>query len=120
MAALLKLRKFLNRRLDLDRTGGTLFMRDDHTLILADTAGFTSSHAALLQTVFPHVTFSVLSSEGSGSGFIVVFACRGQGDRAWQRSGVRLLLHVACLLVCAWAAPAGGSAARAPFFGFSV
>lgn len=120
MAALLKLRKFLGRRLDLERTGGVLFTRDDHTLILADTPCFTSSHAVLLQTVFPHVTFSVVSSEGSASGFIVVFACHGEGDRAWQRSGVRLLLHVACLLVCAWTAAAGGSAARAPFFGFSV
>jgi hypothetical protein len=79
-----------------------LLTRDDHTLILADTASFTSSHAALLQTVFPHVSFSVLSSEGSASGFIVVFACDRQGDRAWQRSGMRLLLHVACLLACVW------------------
>lgn len=102
MAALQKLRNFLSRRLDLERTGGVLFTRDDHTLILADTANFSSSHAALLQTVFPHVSFSVLSSEGSASGFIVVFACDRQGDRAWQRSGMRLLLHVACLLACVW------------------
>ena len=102
MAALLKLRNFLSRRLDLERTGGVFFTRDDHTLILADTASFTSSHAALLQTVFPHVSFSVLSSEGIASGFVVVFACDRQGDRAWQRSCMRLLLHVACLLACVW------------------
>jgi len=100
MAALGKLRTFLTRRLDLERTGGVLFARDDRTLILADTGAFTSSHAALLQTVFPHISFSVLSSESSASGFIVVFGCDRDCDRAWQRSAMRLLLHVAFLLAC--------------------
>lgn len=103
MAALAKLRTFLSRRLDLERTGGVLFARDDHTLILADTGTFTSSHAALLQTVFPHISFSVVSSESSASGFIVVFGCNRDSDRAWQRSAMRLLLHVVCLLGCVWA-----------------
>lgn len=102
MAALAKLRQFLSRRLDLERTGGVFFTRDDHTLILADTGTFTSSHAALLQTVFPHVSFSVVSSESSASGFIIIFGCDREGDRAWQRSAMRLLLHVGCLLVCVW------------------
>lgn len=104
MAAMAKLRSFLTRRLDLERTGGVLFARDDRTLILADTGTFTSSHAALLQTVFPHISFSVVSSESSASGFIIVFGCGKEGDRAWQRSVMRLLLHVACLLASVWAA----------------
>jgi hypothetical protein len=104
MAAVAKLRSFLTRRLDLERTGGVLFARDDRTLILADTGTFTSSHAALLQTVFPHISFSVVSSESSASGFIIVFGCDKEGDRAWQRSAMRLLLHVACLLASVWAA----------------
>lgn len=61
MAAVAKLRSFLTRRLDLERTGGVLFARDDRTLILADTGTFTCSHAALLRTVFPHIFFTLMA-----------------------------------------------------------
>ena len=61
MAAVAKLRTFLTRRLDLERTGGVLFARDDRTLILADTGTFTCSHAALLRTVFPHIFFTLMA-----------------------------------------------------------
>ena len=66
------IQKYLSRRLELERHGGTIFARDEHTLILADSGKFTSSHAALLQTVFPHVTFSVVPCDSSASGFIVI------------------------------------------------
>jgi hypothetical protein len=96
------IQKYLSRRLELERHGGTIFARDEHTLILADTGKFTSSHAALLQTVFPHVTFSVVPCDSSTSGFIVIFCCSPTGERAWQRSALRLALHIACLLLCAF------------------
>jgi len=36
------IQKYLSRRLELERHGGTIFARDEHTLILADTGKFTS------------------------------------------------------------------------------
>lgn len=98
-----KLRRFLYSRLDMQRTGGVLFARDNHTLILADTAAFTSSHAALVETAFPHVRFSVVSCDSSASGFIVVFSA-AEDNRTWRRSATRLLLHILCFIASVYVA----------------
>jgi len=97
-----QLRQFLHRRLNLQRTGGVLFARDEHTLILADTAAFTSSHAALVETAFPHVRFSVVACDSSASGFIVVFSA-AQDNGTWRRSATRLLLHLLCFVAAVYA-----------------
>jgi hypothetical protein len=99
MTALAKLRRFLHRRLDVERTGGVFFARDDYTLILADTSAFTSAHAKLIEAVFPHVIFSVVACDSSASGFIVIFNT-AQDDRTWRRAGIRLVLHLMCFVVC--------------------
>ena len=103
MDTMKQLKRFLHGRLDVDRTGGVLFMRDDTTLILADKSTFTSTQAKLLEAVFPHVRFSVVSCETSASGFIVIFGCDVNSDRGWQRSAVRLMLHVLCFTCAVWA-----------------
>jgi hypothetical protein len=98
MSTLSQLRLFLNGRLDLQRTGGVLFQRDDTTLLMTDVSVFTQSHVKLLESSFPHVSFSVLACETSTSGFIVVFSSCTEHDRAWHRCVVRLLLHIVCFL----------------------
>ena len=101
MSTLSQLKRFLNRRLDLQRNGGVLFDRDNQTLLMTDVHVFTQAHAKLLESSFPQVRFAVMSCETSARGFIVVFSsCTGQ-DRAWQRSVVRLLLHILCFFATA-------------------
>ncbi len=113
---LANLRKFLHNRLDLERTGGVLFQRDSHTLILADTAAFTRLHSTLLETAFPHVNFSVISCESSASGFIIMFTV-AEDTRLWRRSATGLLLHFLCFISCVYVT-AFGSATQ--FFGFRI
>jgi hypothetical protein len=93
-------RRFLLRRLDLQRTGGVLFTRDDSTLILADVSVFSSAHAQLLEAAFPHVSFAVVACETSASGFIVVFSCAAD-DGVCRRSALRLILHLFFFVACA-------------------
>jgi len=97
-----RLRRFLQSRLNLQRTGGVLFVRDVETLILADTADFSSTHAKLVETAFPHVRFSVVPCDSSASGFIVVFNA-AQDNRTWRRSTTRLILHLLCFIASAYA-----------------
>lgn len=103
MTALVKLRKFLHKRLDVDRRGGVFFARDEETLILADTCAFNSAHAKLLETVFPHIKFCVVACESSASGFIVIFSA-AQNDRVWRRAAIRLALHVLFFVTCVYTA----------------
>lgn len=102
MATLSRLRSFLHRRLDLDRTGGVLFHRDAHTLILADKDVLASAHLRQIEAMFPHVTSTFMSCDTSVSGYIVVFSCALDCGTAWQRSAVRLLLHALCFLGACW------------------
>jgi hypothetical protein len=96
MPALNTLRVYLRNKMDMDRKGGTLFVRDDSTLILADTSVLSSAQLKLIEATFPHVSYTVMACETSLSGFIVVFTCEIECDRQWQRSLLRLLLHALC------------------------
>jgi hypothetical protein len=98
--------RLLTKKLDLQRTGGSLFVRDDETLILTDKFLLSTHHMKLIETNFPHVTIDIVSSTGSRSGFLVVFSCRQPYDHAWQRSLLRLAMHLA-LFICilAWTCP---------------
>lgn len=98
MSSLGALPRFLNRNLDLQRTGGSIFFRDDKTLILTDKYTFTTDHIKLIEAHFPHVSMDIISSEGSRSGFLVLFTCQSPYDRAWHRCILRLSLHFACFL----------------------
>lgn len=108
MATLSVLKRFLQTNLDLDRTGGHVFARDDQTLILTDKQLIDSTQFRLIESTFPHVSVTVISSESSLSGFLVVFSCAIECGRARQRSYLRLALHLLCL-VCAvyWTVRAG-------------
>jgi hypothetical protein len=96
MPALNSLRAYLRNKMDMDRKGGVLFQRDDSTLILADMSVMSSAQLKLIESTFPHVSYTVMSCETSLSGFIVVFTCEIECDRQWQRSLLRLLLHALC------------------------
>ena len=105
MSALLSLERFLTCKLELQRQGGHVFIRDDNTLILSDRLVFTNDHYKLVSSKFPHVHIDVVGSSGSKSGFFVLFSCPSQYNSAWQRSFVLLGMHatifvatVACTL----------------------
>jgi len=100
MTTLSALSKYLKKTLDLQRTGGVLFTRDSQTLIMADKSTLSSQEIKLIQETFPHVSFAIISCEGSLSGFLVVFSCSIDGDTRWQRSLHLLLMHALCF-VCA-------------------
>lgn len=77
--------------LDVDRRGGRLFQRDDETVILVDCSSFTSEQIECLQTVYPHLRVTVLQSEASLSGFLVVFQL---ASPAFKRTAALLVLNL--------------------------
>ncbi len=87
---------YLRNKMDMDRKGRVLFARDDSTLILADTSVLSSAQQKLIESTFPHISYTVMACETSLSGFIVVFTCEIECDRQWQRSLLSLLLHTLC------------------------
>jgi hypothetical protein len=81
----------LRSLLDVDRRGGRLFQRDDETVILVDCSSFTSEQIECLQTVYPHLHVTVLQSESSLSGFLVVFQL---ASPAFKRTASLLVLNL--------------------------
>ena len=98
MSDIHKLQKYLHDSLQLSRTGGDVFVRDDHTLILTDKDMFANHHYKLVETNFPNVCINIVSSNASRSGFIVLFTCPTPYNFAWERSVLRLGLHVLCFV----------------------
>ena len=92
------LMRFLSKNLDLKRTGGTLFVRDSSTLILSDMYNLSHENLKNLESRFPQVTISIVSSSSSRSGFLVVIDCGQEKDNAWQRSMLRLWMHFSLFL----------------------
>jgi hypothetical protein len=107
MSRLKILESFLIKKLEIHRTGGSVFIRDDETLIVTDKYAFSNAHFKLVEAKFPHISIDVVSSTGSRSGFFVLFSCPRPYNRAWQRSLLRLTMHFACFagtlaLTCFW------------------
>lgn len=99
-----KLLRFLTKNLDLKRTGGVLFVRDESTLILSDMYTVSNECLKNIEAHFPQATITVMSSEGSRSGFLVIIGCGQDKDNAWQRSMLRLWMHFSLFLsTCLWA-----------------
>jgi hypothetical protein len=96
-----KLLRFLTKNLDLKRNGGVLFVRDESTLILSDMYTMSNENLKNIEAHFPQVTITVMSSEGSRSGFLVIIGCRQEKDKAGQRSVLRLWMHFA-FFVSTW------------------
>lgn len=86
-----RIKRGLHSMLDLDRRGGRIFQRDDSTLILADYSRFTSDQIECIQTVYPHLHASVVQSDASASGFLVVFQV---GSPSYKRAVALLAVHV--------------------------
>ena len=98
MSQLTKLQTFLIKKLDMQRTGGSVFIRDDHTLIVTDKDFFSNEHYKHIESNFPNLSIDVVSSSGSRSGFLVLFTYPPPYNRMWQRSALRLTLHFACFV----------------------
>jgi hypothetical protein len=96
MSHLKKLQSFLTKTLEIQRTGGSVFVRDDQTLIMTDKYSFSNTHFKLLESKFPHICIDVVSSTSSRSGFLVLFTCPQPYNSVWQRSVLRLAMHLAC------------------------
>ena len=90
-----QLKSFLMKILDLDRSGGTVFIRDNDTVIVVDKLTLTNNHIKHLQARFPHVSIDIMSSTSSRSGFILLVSSAKPYNRTWERSVLRLVMHCA-------------------------
>jgi hypothetical protein len=77
--------------LDVDRRGGRLFQRDSETIVLMDCNSLTSGQIERLQTAYPHLQVTVLQSEASASGFLILFQITSP---AFRRTAAQLVLHL--------------------------
>jgi hypothetical protein len=88
--------------LDLDRRGGRLFQRDNETIILIDCNRFTSEQIDCLQTVYPQLQATVVQSDASVTGFLIIFQMTSP---TFKRAAALLAVHVilfACGLSGLW------------------
>lgn len=90
-----QLLSFVNKHLELERTGGSVFVRDDNTVIITDKFCLKNVHIKLLERTFPHICVDVVSSASSRSGFLVILSGAHAYNRVWERSFLRLALHSA-------------------------
>jgi hypothetical protein len=81
----------LRSLLDLDRRGGRLFLRDTNTIILVDCNRFSSEQIDCVQTVYPQLEATVLQSDASLTGFIILFH---MASTAFKKTAALLALHV--------------------------
>jgi hypothetical protein len=94
-ASIKELKSFLMKILDLERSGGTVFIRDNDTVIVVDKLTVTNTHIKLLQARFPHVSIDIISSTSSRSGFMLLASSAKPYNRIWERSLLRLVMHCA-------------------------
>jgi hypothetical protein len=86
-----RLERGLRDVLDVDRRGGRLFQRDSETIVLMDCNSFTSGQIERLQTAYPQLQVTVLQSEASASGFLILFQL---ASPAFHRAAAQLALHL--------------------------
>lgn len=98
MSNLYKLQKYLIKNLELHRTGGSVFVRDDQTLILTDKDMFANNDYKCIESKFPNVCIDVVSSTNSHSGFLIIFTLPKPYNFAWERSILRLGMHFLCFV----------------------
>ena len=63
----------VSRILDLDRHGGTLLRRDEHTALLMDHEIITFRAMETISTLHPSLQISTQACDSSSTGFMVVF-----------------------------------------------
>lgn len=78
--------------LDVDRRGGRLFQRDNDTIVLMDCNSLTSGQIERLQTAYPQLQVTVLQSDASASGFLILFQL---ASPAFRKSAAQLVFHLA-------------------------
>jgi hypothetical protein len=88
--------------LDLDHRGGRLFQHDNETIILIDCNCFTSEQIDCLQTVYPQLQATLVQSDASVTGFLIIFQMTSP---TFKRAATILTVHVilfACGLSGLW------------------
>jgi hypothetical protein len=91
--AVQQVKRILSNILDLDRSGGNVFVRDDDTVIIADKFTLHARHIKLIQSRFPHICIDIVSASSSRSGFMVLLTQIKPYNRMWQRCVLRLVMH---------------------------
>lgn len=87
--------------LDIHTHGGTIFQRDDRTVILADYGTIDTIAMERIVKLFPNLTYCVQSSAASSSGFIVIFTVLDYrqiaviGSQVWFQSCITM-----CVCLC--------------------
>ncbi|NBX17189.1 MAG: hypothetical protein EBR09_07480 [Proteobacteria bacterium] len=85
------LERCLHRVLEIDRRGGRLFQRDNETVVLMDCNNFSSEHIECLQIVYPQLMVTVVQSDTSASGFLILFQL---ASSAFRRTAAQLAFHL--------------------------
>lgn len=86
-----KLPAFLRRLVDSDRYGGRTICTDEHTVVLYDCGQWSDTHSNVLQQWFPECSASVLPSDVSLSGFIVVIKIHRDSAVYWWTAATLLV-----------------------------
>lgn len=77
--------------LNVDRRGGRLFQRDNETIVLMDCNSFTSEHIECLQAAYPQLRITVVQSDTSASGFLILFQ---HASSAFRKTAAQLAFHL--------------------------
>jgi hypothetical protein len=86
----------VSRILDLDRHGGTLLRRDEHTALLMDHEMITFRAMETISTLHPSLQISTQACDSSSTGFMVVVVYK---PRTGVLCSANTVLCV-CTLVC--------------------
>lgn len=68
---------------------------------MSDVYTISQEHLKSIETNFPQVALSIMSTDSSRSGFVVLIDCGKEQDNTWQRSMLRLCMHCG-LFVSIW------------------
>ena len=74
---------YLQKLLQMDRYGGRVVTRDQHTIILYDTPSWGDNEAQAVRARFPECEVSCLAHAQSMSGFIVVIKRHSHPKASW-------------------------------------
>lgn len=86
----------LSKALDVEGHGGTIFQRDDRTIVLADYDPIDTVVMERVVKLFPNMTYSIHSSSSSATGFMVIFTVldftqlAALGSQVWFQSCITM------------------------------
>lgn len=86
------------RVLDLDRHGGSLLRRDDHTALLMDHELITFRAMETISTLHPSLQISTQACDSSSTGFMVVFVYKPRTGVLCSANSVLVVSTCVCVL----------------------